>query len=63
MKAKQNNFPEKKVFDYLFRLEKESKYSLLEEKLSIEIKKFPFSPRLYNLMGACLAKQTRYQQA
>ena len=63
MKAKQNNFPEKKVFDYLFRLEKESKYSLLEEKLSIEIKKFPSSPRLYNLMGACLAKQNRYQQA
>ena len=63
MKATQNNFPEKKVFDYLFRLEKESKYSLLEEKLIIEIKKFPSSPRLYNLMGACLAKQNRYQQA
>ena len=56
-KAKQNTNPRKEVFDDLFNLHREGELSLLEEKLKIEIKKFPSSSRLYNLMGASLANQ------
>ena len=56
-KAKQNSNPRKEVFEELFSLHRKGELSLLEEKLNIEIKKFPTSSRLYNLMGACLAKQ------
>jgi len=62
-KAKQNSNPRKEVFEELFSLHRKGELSLLEEKLNIEIKKFPTSSRLYNLMGACLAKQDRFEEA